>query len=302
MSKLEKLYQSIHDRLLSARAKEGGERIIVTIAIVSFVLHLVLIGLVDFDLIRINDPSKLLDNPIAAIYTPFSFILIYEVYLLVFYLPKSISNYIGKQYEIITLIVIRRIFKDLANLDLTSNWFQDEYDLQFTYDIIATILIFFLIYVFYRLNEKKQPEPEEGTDLSPAIQRFIKMKNIIAMLLAPTVLFLAVYSLGHWVNESFLSIREVVGVVRDVNEIFYDEFFTVLILVDVLLLLVSLYHTDKFHRVIRNSGFIISTVLIKLSFGVDGLLNTILIVVAVLFGVIMLWIHQRYERISAPEI
>jgi len=102
-------------------------------------------------------------NPIAAIYTPFSFILIYEVYLLVFYLPKSTTIYIGKQYEIITLILIRGI---------------------------------------------------------------------------------------------------------------------------------------KFHKVIRNSGFIISTILIKLSFGSEGLLNTILIVAAVSFGVIILLIHNQYRKID----
>jgi len=79
-----------------------------------------------------------LADPIAAIYTPFSFILVYEVYLLIYYLPASITQYIAKQYEIITLIVIRRLFKDIANIELTANWFQNQDDLQFTYDIITT--------------------------------------------------------------------------------------------------------------------------------------------------------------------
>jgi hypothetical protein len=69
----------------------------------------------------------------------------------------------------------------------------------------------------------------------------------------------------------------------------------------VLLLLVSLYHIDKFSKVIRDSGFIISTVLIKLSFGVEGLLNTVLMVVAVLFGVTILFIHNQFEKIRLPS-
>jgi len=76
--------------------------------------------------------------------------------------------------------------------------------------------------------------------------------------------------------------------------------FTVLILTDVLLLLLSFAHTDKFNKVVRNSGFIFSTILIRLSFGVDGLLNTILITVAVLFGVLILIIHNKYATLSIP--
>ena len=87
-----------------------------------------------------------------------------------------------------------------------------------------------------------------------------------------------------------------VDTIRDVNKIFFDDFFTVLILIDVLLLLFSFFHTDKFSKVIRNSGFIISTILMKLSFGAEGLLNTIFIVVAVLFGVMILAIHNQYEK------
>ena len=74
------------------------------------------------------------------------------------------------------------------------------------------------------------------------------------------------------------------------------NFFTVLILVDVVLLLISFFYTDKFHKIIRNSGFIVSTILIRMSFGVSGLISTILIVVAVLFGLAIITIHNKYEK------
>ena len=85
---------------LSEKVKEKSEIVTVYIAIFSFLLHLLLIGLVNLDIIKITSNSELLRNPISAIYTPFSFVLIYEVYLLLYYLPKSTSIYIGKQYEI----------------------------------------------------------------------------------------------------------------------------------------------------------------------------------------------------------
>ena len=66
-----------------------------------FFVHLFLICLAYLGLFG-ETPPDLLADPIAAIYTPFSFILIYEVYLLIFFLPASITQYIAKQYEIIT--------------------------------------------------------------------------------------------------------------------------------------------------------------------------------------------------------
>jgi len=107
--------------LISDKARRAGERVVVAIALIAFVAHLILIGLRHVDLLPAHSHhlDELLTNPIAAIYTPFSFILVYEVYLLVFYLPQSITQYIARQYEIITLIIVRRIFKDIANLELT---------------------------------------------------------------------------------------------------------------------------------------------------------------------------------------
>ena len=147
---------NILSKTLSERAKRKGEHLVLYIAIVSFIIHLLLIYLNQFGIIYIEGSKELLGNPIAAIYTPFSFILVYEVYLLIYYLPKSITTYIRKQYEIITLIVIRRIFKDLANLQLSSDWFEIKYDLQFTYDITASILLFLLLYLFQSKSKLNQ--------------------------------------------------------------------------------------------------------------------------------------------------
>jgi hypothetical protein len=300
MKKNEKMFGFFYSKLLSERIKGKSEVIIISVAIISFILHLLLVALAKLNILQLNHYSGMFENPIAAIYTPFSFILIYEVYLLVYYLPKSTTIYIGKQYEIITLIVIRRIFKDLANLEFTSGWFNVKYDLQFTYDLIATILLFLLIFIFYRLNERKDGEPKNN-QLSFEMMKFIKLKNVIAMCLIPIFFLLAVYGLSRWVHWNFFSIGQMVDSIKDANSIFFNDFFTVLILTDVLLLLISFLYTDKFNKVIRNSGFIISTILIKLSFGIDGILNTILITVAVLFGVIILYIHNQFEKITLPE-
>jgi hypothetical protein len=297
---LKQISDSLFDRFLSDRVKDKIELVIIMIAIASFLVHLIVIGLVDSKIIELDGFSKLLTNPIAAIYTPFSFILIYEVYLLIYYLPKSITVYIGKQYEIMTLILIRRIFKDLSALEFTPDWFKVRSDLIFTFDIIATLILFFLIWIFYSLNPRREGIPEVTRALSPRMTQFIQIKNVIAILLVPIFFGIAAYSLVQWVYENFVLATHSVETITNINSIFFDRFFMVLVMVDVLLLLVSFLRTDQFSKVIRNSGFVISTILIKISFGTEGFMNTVLIVTAVLFGVTILAIHNLYDRLEKP--
>jgi hypothetical protein len=286
--------------LLSDNFKKKIEKSIIFLSISSFLLHLIFIVLNKLQIIQLGELSKFFVHPIAAIYTPFSFILIYEVYLLVYYLPKSTSIYIGKQYEIILLIVIRRIFKDISNLEYTNNWFNVKYDLIFMYDLAAVIILFYLIFKFYQLNDENSLKSlKKHSEISTEVKNFIKTKEYIATLLVPIVFILSLYSLGHWLLESFSSIDELVYEFKDVNKIFFDDFFTLLILVDVFLLLFSFLHSDKFSKVIRNSGFIISTIMIKLSFGTDGILNVVLIVMSVVFGIVILAIHNKYDKLES---
>ena len=99
-----KKIHSLLNFFLNEKFKEKSEYVIIYISIFAFIVHLIFFFLNKLDFIHLELLTKLFNNPIAAIYTPFSFILIYEVYLLVYYLPKSTTIYIGKQYEIILLI------------------------------------------------------------------------------------------------------------------------------------------------------------------------------------------------------
>jgi hypothetical protein len=293
------MINSLIDRVFSEKAKKTSERLIINIAIVSFMLHLAVIFANDLGWLTVAQNNSLFTNPIAAIYTPFSFILIYEVYLLIYYLPKSMTIYIGKQYEIIMLIVIRRLFKDLSQLELSADWFSIKEDLQFTYDIVGTIILFMLIHLFYKMNKYRVRKLLKLTETRPEIVRFIKIKKAIALVLVPVFLIMASITFGQWAYQTIISPNQI-GDLSNINNLFFDEFFTVLILVDVLLLLFSFTHTDKFNKVIRNSGFVISTILVKLSFGAEGLLNSVLIISAVGFGVLILWIHMMFEKNKIP--
>ncbi len=294
---LEKLYQ----KLLSKKTKDKIERAILWIALASFVVHLIIIGLVNTDVISLSEPSNLLKNPIAAIYTPFSFILVYEVYLLVYYLTKSTSIYISKQYEIITLIIIRRLFKDLSDLSLTANWFSIKKDLQFTYDLLASVVLFFLIYLFHVQRAKVFRSVDIGTVRLKSVSKFILAKKTTAIALVFILFITAIYSFLNWSVGVFLPHDIAVISFKNINNVFFEQFFNILIIADVFLLLFSFFHTDEFHTVIRNSGFIISTILIRVSFSVDGIINTLLIIAAILFGLLVLIIYNKYEKQLANE-
>ena len=124
------------------------------LASVGFVIHLSLIFLNNYNLVDLSIiNSNLLSNPISALYTPFSFILVYEAFLLIYYIPRSFTTAVGKQYEIISLIVIRKIFGDIPLIDLNENWIENSDNLQLIYDLLGILIIFFLIYLFRKTKD-----------------------------------------------------------------------------------------------------------------------------------------------------
>ena len=140
----------------------------------------------------------------------------------------------------------------------------------------------------------------EQKDNKLKIKRFIRRKKIIALVLVPLFFTMASITFFNWASDiSFTSNK--LPSFETVNNLFFDEFFTVLILVDVILLLISFFYTDKFHKIIRNSGFVVSTILIRISFGTIGLTSTILIIAAVLFGLAIIIIHNKYEKNTLPK-
>lgn len=270
-------------------------RITLYIAIISFLVHLA-IYFVSYYVLNFQT-GKLLLSPINAIYTPFSFLLVYEAYLLLFYLPQSTTIYIGKQYEIITLILIRGIFKDITHLNLSNiNNNITSYS-ELWYDLVTVIILFVSIFLFYKISNrfnssylqdiKDRTQPFE-------IQQFILAKKYLSIVLLIISLVLSIYAFTHWGLQLFSSNYIDPGL--DINSIFFDHFFSLLIIGDVLLLLFSLFYTDDYPLIIRNSSFVISTILLKLSFSSTGIMERIFIIVGVIFGVVMYAISTLYIR------
>lgn len=265
------------------------------LAIGSFLVHLGFYGFYHYVLGQ--NPAGLLSDPINAIYTPFSFLLVYEAYLLLYYLQHSTTIYVGKQYEIIVLILIRGVFKDMTHLDLTSGSWYSANNLELWYDLATVMILFALILVFYRVSGRQglgMAPTTESQQRDARMQRFILAKKNLSAVLFFAALGLGIYSFGDWVY----GLRAAGDLVAtpNVNAIFFDHFFTLLILGDVLILLFSLFYTDEFPVIIRNSSFVISTILLKLSFGAESGIAQVFIIVGVGFGVAMSAITLRYQK------
>lgn len=282
----------------SFRAKLG--RYTLYLAIGLFLIHLVLFLTNDY--LQIFEKSELLANPINAIYTPFSVLLIYEAYLLIYYLRQSTTIYIGKQYEIIALILIRGIFKDMTHLERTTDGWSKPGNMELWIDLATVLASFFMIYLFYRISgllEEKNYEDIEKKSVGLDMKRFIRSKNVLSILLVYIFIGLGIFSLAEWIIH--LNTQTAASPLIDVNAVFFEQLFTVLIMCDVLILLLSLLYTDDFAIIIRNSGFIISTILLKMSFSAEYMLSQIYIVVGIGFGVLMLAVSNAFISKSSKK-
>ena len=286
-----KIGSKIFNGIFSENNRKKIEGFTIWSASIGFIFHLSLVLLNNNSIINIGNESLLLTNPISAIYTPFSIILYYEIFLLIFYLPRSFTTSILKQFEIISLIVIRRIFYDIPKLDLGSNnWFENADNLQITYDLICILILFFLIYLFNYVKSNIDIKKSKNID------KFIDSKKIISVILIPVMIVLFLIGLYNWysigISTNFASSFYYV------NEVFYNTFFSILIIADVFILLLSFLYTERYSQIMRNTGFIICTILIRLSFSSTGLTNLLLIISSVLFGLLILKIYSLMNKIE----
>lgn len=288
MQPIRTFFNELFAAVFAPKVQKRFENIILLLAGIGFVIHLGLIFLKTQN-ISFFSPlyPELLNDPISAIYTPFSLILIYEIYLLLFYLPRSFTSCVSKQFEIISLIIIRKIFKDIPQMELSSSWLNDAHNLELLVDLLGFLLLFLLIYLF---NYSKQRLPKQAVE-DPNLVRFISSKKIVSVLLFGVLGIMSISTFGQWVLDVINQQK-----VAQIDGLFFNQFFTLLILADVVILLISFRYTEEYSKLIRNTGFIIATILIRLSFSAEGYLSMILILTGVSFALLILQIYNAMEH------
>ena len=294
MRKILQYLDNVHALFLSEKTKSRFEKFIFLTATVAYVIHFTLIFLVNNGLLP---PSTIgigmSPSLLSAINTPFSIILIYEIYLLIFYLPTSITSYLGHQYEVVALIFLRKLFDDLSVLgDNDGNLIGMGEIKSLSFSLAGLVILTLLIFLFYYINGKNRKRKEEIEQCTKKEKAFITSKKIMASALFVFFVLMFIHSILS-LKEIEISVN---SFVNHTSKQFFNNFFIMLIITEVLLLMFTFNLTDRFSKIIRNSGFIVSTILLKMSFITEGVYNIVIINIAVAFGVAMLAIHQLYKR------
>jgi len=275
-----------YDRFFSERRKAAVEHGMVYLSIAGFAIHLVVV----FFARTLENPATWVTaagrNYLAALYTPFSFILFYEVLMLVWALPESTTDSIAKQYEIVSLIFVRGVFKAIADVQNISQIDKPEAVLPILTDMSAGLGMFLLVTVF-KAVARRRSRLDVIHEESGALKEYVAQKKAVALALMVVLLAIAAY---HVWNLGMEGLR-----------VFYPDLFTVMIFTDVLVLLLSLLVSDRYELVFRNAAFIGSTIMIRASLTANPPYNTPIALFGMFFGILTLVIYNYHSKLRAEE-
>ena len=215
-----------------------------------------------------------------AIELAFSILLLSEIFDLVFILTHSVADSVGKQFEIVSLILLRGSFKELGHLPDAIRW-----DLNTLLDLMpliadafGAVIIFLITVLFYRSQRHVQITNNEAEK-----NKFFLQKKLIASALLIIFLSLAVYMLivllsqGHIIN-------------------IFNSYYTALIFSDILILIVSLRYSNLYIHLFRYSSFALATVIIRISLSAPKYFNVLLSIAAGLFVLLVSIIYNNLNK------
>jgi hypothetical protein len=289
---------SAHDRVFTDANKSALKHLAIKLSIASFAIHLLLIFLSR----SLAHPPLLLaqvgQNYLTAISTPFSFILFYEVLTLIAALPASTTRSIANQFEIVSLIFIRDVFKDIAKAgNMVADHRLNQQAMPIMLDMWAALLMFLLVAVFQYVALQRV-RPIGTAERSRGLERFIKQKKVVTIGLAILLLAMAAYNLGLCLLNTFRALQSGHGNALEATTTYYNDLFTVMIFTDVLILILSLVVSGQYEMVFRNAAFIVSIILIRFSMTAEHPYGAPLAVLAMAFGVLTLLVFNFHMRIQ----
>lgn len=251
---------------------EGPEarRLVAYVLVGGFLLSLFLIEASRQALLPAPLAEAVPTNHFVAIDVAFTLFLVVELIGLVVGLATSVADTAGKQFEVFSLILLRRSFKELVEFEeepIVWTFEAGREAVQFVVvDAVGALAIFATLGVFYMVQHH-----QTITQTPSEQEHFVTQKKMVANVLLGVLVALGVFS----VLSPLLGNGEV---------LFFNTFYTVLIFSDVLIVLISLRYSATYHVVFRNSGFAAATVMIRLALAGPRYLGTALGVVAALFN------------------
>ncbi|SHN68772.1 hypothetical protein [Desulfovibrio litoralis] len=233
-------------------------------------------GLLPFSLAKYTP-----DNHFQSVNLAFTLILALEVIALVFAISNSVSRAIGKQLEILSLIFLRDAFKEVSKLGEPIN---AEANMEAIVHIalygVSALLIFICINIYYRIQSSQKLIRNPLDKLY-----YVMAKKVIALFL-----FFAFIGMAFWVVYAKLN--------YDINIQFFEGFYTILIFADILLVLVGQIFMHTYYAAFRASGYVVTTMLMRLAIGAPELYDMALGLFATLFCLALTWATTRFSSNS----
>jgi ABC-type multidrug transport system fused ATPase/permease subunit len=236
------------DQVEHAFEGASGQRRIGTLMVAVFLLGLTGIQLNRFGLLPPQIASITPTNHLEAIELVFTLLLVFEVLSLLFSLVYSVSISVGKQVEILSLVLLRDIFKEISNLHEPIIW-KEVSGLVLDISALAfgALVIFVILNYYYRQIHQEPLSPDDKETAS-----FIIAKKLIALLMMIGFLVILAY---NWWFSLFYGAK---------NQTF-ESFYTLLVFSDILIMLFSMRYGSSYRVAFRNSGFAVSTLLIRVA-------------------------------------
>ena len=292
----------LHDLCFSDKNKGVLKHLIVKVSIAGFALHLVLIFLAQ----RLGQPPLLTavvgDSYLSAITTPFSFILFYEVLTLIAAMSAATTRSIANQFEIVSLIFLRDVFKDIANAR-EPDWIQGHPHaaLPLLFDMATGLSMFALATVFRQVAQRQVVMPSTP-ELVAGRQNFIAQKKVVAVGLTALLLALAAYHLEGFAAQLWSASPSGRLVTVEATNFFYNDLFTVMIFTDVVVLILSLVISGRYEMVFRNAAFVIAVILIRFSLTEAPPYGAVIALLAMVFGILTLLVFNYHSGLRAAEL
>lgn len=237
--------------------------------------------------------GQLPDKHFDAILWAFTLLLLAEVVSLIFALAKSVATAVGKQLEIMSLILVRQSFKELTKFSEPIEWTDTVRDqvLYILSDAFGALTIFAILVVYSRL-QRHQPISSDADERSS----FVAAKKLIAVVLLGSLVAIGAQVVLDWSNGSTTG-----TLFNAFSHDFFVIFYTLLIFADVLIVLISMRYSIAYPVVFRYFGFAVATVLIRLALTAPRLIDAGLGITAAVFAVALTWVYNRAAEADIEE-
>ena len=154
-------------------------------------------------------------------------------------------------------------------------------------DLSASAIMLFTTFVYNKMY-KNIVVKDANVDLN----QFIKIKKLLSVIMCGVLVILSFISLITWLTDVSIAFK-LKSQFPNPNTVFYSDFFTIMIFVDVLLLIISFIYQCSFNLIFRNASFIITTILLRMSLSMEKPINYLIILLGFTFSIVTYYLYSK---------